>query len=243
MPLDHESNTATTALTTEAEWHASSDLEAMLQFVEGKVSDRKLRLFACACCRHLWHKLNKANRRAIKVSEKFADGLATEKELSKASGTQFESNSLWEYKKPPVEWTEGRSDAWTKAAVGRITLHRRLHSTFGQPLLTAVRDTAECVSESCRWDEDATFQPCELLRCLVSVALFRSIGSDPAWLNAEIVALAQAIYDDSDFERLPALAEELEREGCSDNNILTHCRRGEPHARGCWVLDLVLLKS
>jgi hypothetical protein len=42
---------------TEADWLAASDAESMLEFLlaSGKPNDRKLRLFACACCRDVWH--------------------------------------------------------------------------------------------------------------------------------------------------------------------------------------------
>jgi hypothetical protein len=35
---------------TEAEWLACTDPTPMLEFLRGKVSDRKLRLFTCAYC-------------------------------------------------------------------------------------------------------------------------------------------------------------------------------------------------
>jgi hypothetical protein len=42
------------------------------------------------------------------------------------------------------------------------------------------------------------------------------------------------------------LADALEDAGCTDADILAHCRSGGEHARGCWVcwvVDLVLGKA
>src|SRR4051812_31550121 len=47
-------------------------------------SDRKLRLFACGCCRHAWHRLALPCRRAIRTAERYADGRATVNELAAA---------------------------------------------------------------------------------------------------------------------------------------------------------------
>ena len=42
-----------------------------------------------------------------------------------------------------------------------------------------------------------------------------------------------------DFRSLPVLADVLEEAGCTDEGILSHCRGPGPHARGCWVIDLL----
>jgi hypothetical protein len=64
-----------------------------------------------------------------------------------------------------------------------------------------------------------------------------------AWLTANVVSIAQAIYAERAFERMPILADALEDAGCTNADILEHCRGGGEHVRGCWVVDLVLGKS
>lgn len=44
-------------------------------------------------------------------------------------------------------------------------------------------------------------------------------------------------------EDMPILVDALEEAGCDNADILTHCRSGGPHIRGCWVLDLILGKE
>jgi hypothetical protein len=60
---------------TEAEWLACEDLAAMLDFLEERASDRKLRLFACACCRVYWMHQDQASWRVVEEAERLADGL------------------------------------------------------------------------------------------------------------------------------------------------------------------------
>ena len=86
----------------------------------------------------------------------------------------------------------------------------------------------------------------ELLRCIVHNP-FRPVSALSidllSWNSGLIFKLAQGIYDDRAFDRLPILADALEEAGCTDADILNHCRQPGEHVRGCWVVDLVLGKS
>ena len=69
---------------------------------------------------------------------------------------------------------------------------------------------------------------------------------DPSWLawqNGLIPKIAQFIADSQAFDRLPILADALEDSGCTDADILAHCRESGEHVRGCWVLDALLGKE
>jgi hypothetical protein len=39
---------------------------------------------------------------------------------------------------------------------------------------------------------------------------------------------------------LPVLADALKEAGCADAELLAHCRRGEPHQAGCWVIHRIV---
>jgi hypothetical protein len=81
-----------------------------------------------------------------------------------------------------------------------------------------------------------------LLRCLVGNP-FRPVTIDPSWLTPTVKALAQSIYDARAFDQMPSLADELEKAGCANEDILDHCRGSGPHVPGCWVLDPLLGKE
>src|SRR5262249_19134696 len=60
---------------TRSDWMQSTDLSVMLEALGGQVSDNKLRLFACACCRRGWGIFDTdLQRRSVEYAEWFAQG-------------------------------------------------------------------------------------------------------------------------------------------------------------------------
>lgn len=92
--------------------------------------------------------------------------------------------------------------------------------------------------EAQRWPleraEDAV--QCELYRCVFGYP-FEPVRYGATRRTATTVALADAIFADRAFDRLPILADALEDAGCDDPDVLAHCRGDGPHVRGCWVVE------
>jgi hypothetical protein len=241
---------------TETEWLAFTDPTPMLRFLLGtsrlrvmdveafpdcKVSDRKLRLFACACYDRLCHLLpDPLARDAVAVAERYADRPAGVDELQWAfSRLQASLDAL--------EGTWRASRGAERAAVQptyealalalqvtRPEAPKAAYYASSNAYLAAASRTAEERAQA------------DVLRCLFGPLLFRPVPLDPSWLpwnDGTVPRLAQAIYDDRAFDRLPILADGLEDAGCDDDAILAHCRQAGEHVRGCWVVDLLLGKE
>src|SRR5262249_11353886 len=66
------------------DWHEQTDPDTMLEMLRGRISERKARLFAVACCRRVWHLLDTPHRRAVETAERYADGEVSRSQLVKA---------------------------------------------------------------------------------------------------------------------------------------------------------------
>lgn len=208
---------------TEAEWRTCTNLEMMLASLRGKTSDRKLRLFAVACCRCL--ELDIPDQRswdAVHVAEWYADGRGSEEDLAAAHRDARAS-------------LDGRRNAAVAA-------------TAPDPwaAVPGVADSIYWLGWEAAEEGGERLGQIELLRDAFGPLPFRRIALDPRWLawnDGTVPKLALAIYEDRAFDRLPVLADALEEAGCGCAEILGHCRGPGPHARGCWVVDLLLDKS
>src|SRR5262245_22571159 len=70
---------------TEQEWLQAEVPEPMLEYLRGRASDRRLRLYACACLRQVEGLLiDERSRQALEMAEAFALGLASERQLDAA---------------------------------------------------------------------------------------------------------------------------------------------------------------
>jgi hypothetical protein len=93
----------------------------------------------------------------------------------------------------------------------------------------AANRAAHCVGPK---KEPEQGEQCLLFRDIFGNPL-RRVTADSAWLTPNVVALAQTIYDERDFKRVPELADALEKAGCTNTDMLAHCREPGAHVRGC----------
>lgn len=249
---------------TEDQWKTSTDPAAMLKaFAPGMhavsgenaysfdpsrcvISERKLRLFACACVREGWEQLGKQCRKAVEGAESFADesiGEQQRRDLERWAEDERKriqgGRKGWELRYAAVEVIADaeRFDAGGVAyfcAVALTSNPKELlvaHATQAAILREIVGNPLRPVKHLCLQDDGLLLHPggdCQ--------------GCCPI-LSPTVRAMAEGICEDRAYRELPVLADALEDAGCQEENILSHLRGPGPHALGCWALDLVLGKE
>ena len=245
---------------TEAEWLSCTDLMPMLELLRGRASDRKLRLFAAACCRRIWHRVpDLRSRQAIEISECFIEGEASVEELegvrrdAEAAQTNARQHSRCDAGEYAVialasapEW---RPDSWPCV----YSVADRAASAAARFAELAGKNRKARKLNWVRGMRDEQAVQCILLRDIFGYPLrpARPIGSTMlAWNERTVVRLAQRIYVERplpdgtlDTTRLAILADALEEAGCPNEEVLSHCRSSNNHVRGCWVIDQILGKD
>jgi hypothetical protein len=246
---------------TEAEWLACDNPQPMFAFLGKRASNRKLRLFACACCRTLWDQIEDEDvRKALAASERFADGLIRDSTL-----TSWHRRAVHARDHVARSWADlvrqGRTSEFGRPAlyyaVAEVTLtdqHRGQVAGAWHPVAGSVAVVVtggkfvagQHELEAARAEAARAFPP--LLRDVIGNP-FRPVTISPGWLTPDVTTLAQAAYDERlpsgtlDLDRLAVLSDALEDAGCDSVDLLGHLRSPGPHVRGCWVVDLLLGKK
>jgi hypothetical protein len=205
---------------TEAEWLGCDEPWVMLEFLRGKASDRKLRLFACACCREVWESLCVERcRRAVEIAEQYADGQVGEQVLARAHA--LACNSAHGYSQR-MAWSKIRNCDGPQDQEGRLlfaTVAAHVHTPF---LIGRLRWVA--------LDSELRSLSPKFLHCIFG-HLFHPVMHG-AWITPAAVSVARDCCDRRDFAALPILADLLEEAGCPEQSVLDHCRQPGPHVRG-----------
>ncbi len=256
---------------TEAEWQTCDDPGPMLAFLGPRMSDRKRRLFAVACCRRVERLFfSEYSVKALDLADRLADGLAKESQRARLYGKyaeEVEDRANWWYSDShcryladaaTVNTISPKADAIkasdrTASAVAlesasefEARLANEEYEMELAELMVERPDLANTVSDATK-DAFDTVRATErraqadLLREVVGNP-FRPANIAPAWRTKDVVTLAKVIYEEERFANVPVLADALEEAGASAD-LLEHLRGPGPHVRGCWVIDLLLGKS
>lgn len=244
---------------TETEWLKCSDPGPMLKSLSRKKrhkpSERKLRLFACACCRRLWHSLDDhRSKQAVEVAERFADGKARLKELQLAAAAANDAyasayidlEEAVEASQP--EYSGGEFDVDSVAATEAASL-------AASPQNDSVSEVADRCASLAAYERVSkvkralgrVFKSAKALESENQANLLRHIFGNPfrpALLlgdtNKLLIKLSEALYAGESYAY--ALHDALL--DASHVELAAHFRDPEEwHPKGCWALDLILGKS
>jgi hypothetical protein len=233
---------------TEAEWIGGADPLMMMAFLRGRVSNRKLRLYALAGSKPPVVPSPECDQ-VHALAERYADGEASESEVAPfreqpgidrvAQFWWFEGRRLLKHDahEAATECLEIRIAArWVQIEAGMPGMRLDLagqweYFTTTEPDQFWSYENPEAVPGQVDTIRDVVGNP------------FRPVTFSPAWRTNTVLSLARTMYESRDFSAMPILADALQDAGCDNDDVLSHCRGAGPHVRGCWVCDLVLGKA
>jgi hypothetical protein len=256
---------------TESAWQSSTEVWSMLEFLrsQGHVSPRKLRLFACACVRRVWHFVRDERlQKAVELAENYADGRVSWWTLYIANKRALKAAKAARQTQAPP-WIENFESATFAAYYAGLAVEKAAFAACYTSVtdggiaswhasLCAMSVAADYALQIAGPESEENFasihnsaqaregmEQASLLRCIFGNPFHPLPRIDNAWLSWNeglATMLASAIYQERAFERMPILADALEEGGCDLNELIDHLRTPSPHSRGCWVLDVLLGK-
>lgn len=219
---------------TEQEWFAAActDAQVLSGGYPGMPSERKLRLFGCACLRSLDVLFRYPDGpKCIAACERYADGEIKGKTLLRwrrvAAALRYKGTvpgqtdmNQWYAATYLLEACDSTHNGWVFTA--ESILREEAGKPFGAEFLAGAKERFT------GFLRDVFGNP------------FRPVAFDPDWRTGHTAGIASTMYKGRDFAAMPILGDALEDAGCEDTDILTHCREPGDHVRGCWVIDWLL---
>ena len=218
---------------TEQQWLACSDTQTILKFLATTQKNRKLRLFAVECRLLLPFISDPHSRKALRLAERYAEGQASSEKLRFA----------WESARRAATTSRRRHQEATPQDEALWAVSLVVEEDFSR-----LGWLGDCINRAFACAQKAgllTTAPIDevgLIRDIVGNP-FRPVAINSAWLawnDATVLRIAQSIYAERAFDRMPILSDALKDAGCTNADILSHCRQSGTHARGCWAVDLIL---
>ncbi|MFO0822976.1 MAG: hypothetical protein U0792_07630 [Gemmataceae bacterium] len=173
--------------------------------------------------------VDERSKRAVEVAESYADGLVTDKDLESVANAASEA---W-----PTDEKQYGPDGHLLIPAAAYNAAVPIGWWGGAP---SFMPPSSIIQEAAPDPTTERRAQAAILRDIFNP--FRLVTIDPSWLTSTVVALAEGIYAERAFDRMPILADALEDAGCNNADILNHCRGDGPHVRGCWVVDFLLGK-
>jgi hypothetical protein len=226
---------------TEEEWLTCSDPALMFPAAGEfcRPSERKHRLFALTCCNSMQDLIaNESLKAAVDILARYTEDNASISDLLAAHRTAVALCKSLE---------GGDIKQWAAAQTVVCATHEPHDRTW--PDMDSDYDPYESIGLGAADNTRSALARSSWNRITAAVRdifgpfPFRHVTLDPAWITPTVTRLAAGIYDEKAFDRLPVLADALEESGCTNADVLQHCRGPGPHLHGCWVVDLVLGKQ
>jgi hypothetical protein len=241
---------------TEGEWRAALSPISPLDwlFFETPASDRKLRLFSVACCRRARHLIQHPSAlRLLDLSEAFAEGQIDEVALRVANRDEIQRLNLSITPGTLIPGGVAAADGACIFASADVEADRDRRRYERDRLLPRCVRVAWLVLEARAPAGQAKVHASRMTELRDQMRLLHDIFGPlpvcditvaPEWLTSDVLMLVRGIDEENAFDRLPILADALQDAGCTNDDILNHCRaRSWEHVRGCWVIDLLLGRS
>jgi hypothetical protein len=232
---------------TESQWlDPQKDCGWLLSAGRDRITERKFRLFACACARVVWPLLaHDTHRKLIEIAERFADGEVSFAKLSDAHKIAVKHPDAL------VDEYDQRNICPGRVAFACAEEHAGYAASGAAGELYWVMD--RWGSRTSEYDDQETIK-IGFLRDIVGNP-FQPVVIEPGWLawnDGTVPRLAASLYEErslprgriDDLDQLEGLSDALEDAGCDAESLLEHLRDPEAvHVRGCWALDLLLGKE